>query len=85
MRSSPDGQQLQRIYRDRFAGKTDYRTTVGRVLAPYFGQWFPSTGSVLDLGAGYCEFINHYGAGIKYAMDLNPDRPCGPCSESNSW
>jgi SAM-dependent methyltransferase len=28
---------------------------------------------VLDLGAGYCEFINNATAGVKYAMDLNPD------------
>jgi SAM-dependent methyltransferase len=28
---------------------------------------------VLDLGAGYCEFINLATAGVKYGMDLNPD------------
>jgi len=72
MRASPDGLELQRIYSARFAGKTDYRTQVWRVLAPFFGQWFPSTGTVLDLGAGYCEFINNAVAGVKYAMDLNP-------------
>jgi SAM-dependent methyltransferase len=71
--SSPDGPDLQRIYDARFAGKTGYRTQVWRVLAPYFGQWFPATGTVLDLGAGYCEFINSATAGVKYAMDLNPD------------
>ena len=72
MRSSPDGPELQRIYRARFAGKTDYRTQVWKVLAPFLGQWFPSTGTVLDLGAGYCEFINNADARVKYAMDLNP-------------
>jgi SAM-dependent methyltransferase len=72
MRSTPDGPELQRIYSTRFAGKTDYRTQVWKVLAPYFGQWFPSTGTVLDLGAGYCEFINNATARVKYAMDLNP-------------
>lgn len=73
MGSTPDGPDLQRIYAARFAGKTGYRTQVWRVLAPYFGQWFPATGTVLDLGAGYCEFINNATAGVKYAMDLNPD------------
>lgn len=72
MRSSLDGPELQRIYGARFAGKTEYRTQVWRVLAPFFGQWFPSTGTVLDLGAGYCEFINNAAASVKYAMDLNP-------------
>lgn len=72
MRSSPDGPELERIYSARFAGKTDYRTQVWRVLAPFFSQWFPSTGAILDLGAGYCEFINNASARMKYAMDLNP-------------
>jgi len=64
---------VQRTYRARFAGKTDYRTRVWKVLASYFSQWFPSTGTVLDLGSGYCEFINNATACLKYAMDLNPD------------
>jgi SAM-dependent methyltransferase len=73
MRPTPDGPELQRIYATRFTGKADYRTSVWKVLAPYFGQWFPETGTVLDLGAGYCEFINNARAGVRYAMDLNPD------------
>jgi SAM-dependent methyltransferase len=73
MRATPGESELQQIYGARFAGKTGYRTQVWRVLAPYFGRWFPKTGAVLDLGAGYCEFINHVTAGSKYAIDLNPD------------
>lgn len=73
MYASPDGTELQQIYGTRFAGRTEYRTEVWRVLASYFGQWVPSTGAVLDLGAGYCEFINNVTAGEKFAMDLNPD------------
>jgi len=73
MRSAPDGPELQRIYGARFAGRTHYRTLVWKVLVSYFAQWFPGTGAVLDLGSGYCEFINNVAAGAKYAMDLNPD------------
>jgi SAM-dependent methyltransferase len=73
MHPSPGGPELQRIYGARFAGKSDYRTRIWKVLASYFGQWFPGTGTVLDLGAGYCEFINNAAAARKYAMDLNPD------------
>lgn len=73
MPTTPDGPELQRIYATRFTGKTDYRTSVWRVLVSYFSQWFPRMGTVLDLGAGYCEFINNVTAGEKYAMDLNPD------------
>jgi len=69
-----DEQDLQRIYSTRFAGKTDFRNRVWRVLASYFGRWLPPTGArVLDLGAGYCEFINNVEAATKYGMDLNPD------------
>jgi len=68
-----DKQQLQRIYRTRFAGRSEYRRKVWRVLASYFGHWIPPEGAVLDLGAGYCELINNVQAGTKYAMDLNPD------------
>jgi len=71
--ASLDGSELQQIYGDRFAGKTAYRSKVWSVLAPFFGRWIPSGGAVLDLGAGYCEFINHADAAVKYAMDLNPD------------
>jgi SAM-dependent methyltransferase len=73
MPSSLDEQELQRIYSTRFEGKSDYRTKVWRVLAPYFGQWIPQSATVLDLGAGYCEFINNVEASTKYAMDLNPN------------
>jgi SAM-dependent methyltransferase len=73
MRSSSDGSDLRKIYSLRFAGKDCHRTRIWRELVRYFSQWFPSDGAVLDLGAGYCEFINHASARVKYAMDLNPD------------
>jgi SAM-dependent methyltransferase len=73
MSPSPNQNELQRIYATRFSGKAEYRAAVWRVLAPFFSQWVPPTGTVLDLGAGYCEFINNATAGVKYAMDLNPD------------
>lgn len=67
------GLDLQRIYGTRFAGKTSYRDRVWKLLAPEFGQRFACTGKVLDLGAGYCEFINNCIASERYAMDLNPE------------
>ena len=68
-----DRQDLQRIYSNRFKDKIEYRLRVWRVLISYFSQWIPPNAAVLDLGAGYCEFINSVTAGLKYAMDLNPD------------
>jgi SAM-dependent methyltransferase len=63
---------LQQIYQTRFAGKAAYRTRVWQELTRYFSQWVPSDGSVLDLGAGHCEFINQAASATKFAMDLNP-------------
>lgn len=61
------------MYGARFSGRAAYRSQVWEVLTPFFSRWIPSTGAVLDLGAGYCEFINNAHAKKKYAMDLNPD------------
>lgn len=66
-------EDLQQIYRSRFAGKSAYRQKVWRVLSAYFSPWIPPDAAVLDLGAGYCEFINAVQCRSKYAMDLNPE------------
>ena len=73
MQRSPDEFELQQIYSARFVGKTEYRDKIWRVLVAYFEKWIPPAAVVLDLGAGYCEFINNTKASVKYAMDLNPD------------
>jgi len=71
---------LQQIYQTRFAGKSAYRQKVWAVLCPYFSAWIPSNATVLDLGCGWCEFINTVSCNQKFAMDLNPDsgRFAGP-------
>ena len=59
---------------DRFCGKTEYRNRVWETLTSgFFQRWIPKDSTVLDLGAGYCEFINNVQAQRKLAMDLNPD------------
>ncbi len=68
------GDDPQRIYRARFKGKLAYRDKVWSVLSrDYFQCYIRPGGAVLDLGAGYGEFINHIVCGKKYAMDLNSD------------
>jgi SAM-dependent methyltransferase len=64
---------LERIYQSRFSGQSEYRQKVWGVLCRFFSQWVPASASVLDLGCGYCEFINTVTARRKYAMDLNPE------------
>ncbi|MGE5205818.1 MAG: class I SAM-dependent methyltransferase [Chlamydiota bacterium] len=64
---------LEVIYDKRFSGREQERDKVWRVLTRHFFQrWVRPTDVVLDVGAGYCEFINNIQAGGKYALDLNP-------------
>src|ERR1700733_13888482 len=66
--------ELQSLYAKRFAGKSEYRDKVWRVLVnEYFARWLPACGSVLDLGCGHCEFINNVQLEKRFGMDLNPD------------
>jgi SAM-dependent methyltransferase len=69
----PNG--LASIYRRRFAGAEDYRMAVwGALVDRYFAPRFlGNVTSVLDLGAGYGEFIRNVDAPHRYAMDLSTD------------
>jgi SAM-dependent methyltransferase len=65
---------LEKIYRERFAGVQNYRAKVWKTLcAQFFARWISPDAVILDLGCGYCEFINNISAAQKYGMDLNPD------------
>jgi SAM-dependent methyltransferase len=66
--------ELKKLYEKRFAGKSQYRDKVWRVLVnEYFAQWISPQAVVLDLGCGHCEFINNVRAEKRFGMDLNPD------------
>ena len=68
------GDDVQRIYQTRFKGRLEYRNKVWDVLIrDYFQQYVRPQDAVLDLGAGYGEFIRRIICGKKYALDLNPD------------
>lgn len=68
-----DPQELERLYGERFAGRQEYRNQVWQVLVDhFFCRFIPADASVLDLGCGYGEFINHVRCGAKFGMDLNP-------------
>ncbi|MFZ0735689.1 MAG: class I SAM-dependent methyltransferase [Candidatus Acidiferrales bacterium] len=64
---------LQQIYQARFGDKSAYRQKVWSVLCAFFSRWIPTQATVLDLGCGWCEFINTVQCSRKFAMDLNPD------------
>jgi SAM-dependent methyltransferase len=66
-------QDLQTIYARRFAGIEKSRDQVWKVLTRhYFQRWVNPQDVVLDVGAGFCEFINNIQAKQKFAVDLNP-------------
>ena len=74
MSAHPGSADLAVIYANRFAGMESYRQRVWKILAEsVFSKWVSAEGAILDLGSGYCEFINNIRARVKYAMDLNPD------------
>ncbi|WP_417385596.1 class I SAM-dependent methyltransferase [Gimesia sp.] len=67
-------ESLQKEYQLRFGHLADYRQSVWQILcSEFFSKYVSPDARVLDLGAGWCEFINNVKAGQKYAMDLNPD------------
>lgn len=64
---------LESVYANRFSALEKQRQLVWQVLTrEFFQQWIKPDDKVLDVGAGYCEFINNVRAGSKIAMDLNP-------------
>ena len=65
--------QLTQIYEKRFSGHENYRNRVWKILVnKFFSKYLKTSYSVLDLGCGYGEFINHVRCEIRHAMDLNP-------------
>lgn len=73
---------VQKLYRERFPrAEQERKDGLWKVLCSSFFQKFvPRNAAVLDLGAGYCEFINHIDCATKYAVDPNADtvRCAGP-------
>jgi len=48
------------------------RDAVWKVITEYLQQFVPEDAVVLELGAGYCSFINHVRAREKHALDRSP-------------
>jgi SAM-dependent methyltransferase len=66
--------ELSDIYSKRFGQKDKQRQILWQTLCQsYFQKLVGPKAAVLDLAAGYCEFINNIKCGSKYAVDLNPD------------
>jgi SAM-dependent methyltransferase len=64
---------LEQMYERRFSGQQTARNQIwSTLIGSFFNRWIPPNATVLDLGCGYCEFINQVTASKKFAMDLNP-------------
>jgi SAM-dependent methyltransferase len=68
--------RIKTMYAHRFGNAEEGRSVVWKILTrQFFQRWIGPASAVLDLGAGYCEFINNISAARKYALDLNPVTP----------
>jgi SAM-dependent methyltransferase len=70
-----EGIYLKRLYENRFdPAQRKAKNALWRVLIQEFLQaYIPPSAAVLDIGGGYCEFINQVRAAEKQLIDLNPD------------
>lgn len=66
-------ENLEAIYERRFTPELEFRQKMWQVLCrDFFQKYVPENSVILELAAGYCEFINHIKAAQKTAVDLNP-------------
>lgn len=67
--------ELDKLYSQRFPeAELARKHAIWKVLCrDFFSRYVAPGDTVVDIGAGYCEFINNIQAGSKIAVDLNPD------------
>jgi len=67
--------RLKNLYRNRFdEQELQQKNKIWKVLCnSFFQKWIKKDFTVLDIGAGYCEFINNIQCAQKYAIDLNEE------------
>lgn len=59
-------------YKSRYVWNDD-RKVVWREIVSYLNKFIPKDGVVLDIGAGYCDFINNVVSKKRIALDYSPD------------
>jgi len=65
---------LKTIYKNRFNKNLEKRTKVWKILTSnFFQKYIKKENTVVEIAAGYCEFINQIKAKTKIAVDYNPD------------
>jgi ubiquinone/menaquinone biosynthesis C-methylase UbiE len=66
---------LQKIYATRFLEEElPLKNKIWKVIcSDFLNRFIKTTDTVVDIGAGYCEFINNIDCQVKIAIDLNSD------------
>ncbi len=59
-------------YKSRYVWNDD-RKVVWKEIVRYLSIFLPKDGTILDIGAGYCDFINNVEAKNRVALDYSPD------------
>ena len=62
-------------YHDAHLTPDPNRAIVWNVVNAHLARWIPPGGSVLEIGAGYCHWINGVRAARRAAVDIWPDFP----------
>lgn len=67
--------KLRRLYALRFSrDERQRKDRLWRILCQdFFQRYIRTDDTVLDIGAGYCEFINHIVCRRRIALDLSPE------------
>jgi len=84
-----------RYFESRFTPNAE-RDGIWREIAAYLqARYIPASAAVLDMGAGYCSFINHVQAAQRFALDLFPQvgeyaapgvqAAVGSCTDLSRW
>ena len=71
----PNITELDRLYANRFSEPERLaKSRLWKILCDSFlSRYIPPRATVLDIGAGYCDFSNNIAASRRIAIDLNPD------------
>lgn len=66
--------ELEKIYQRRFNADIVFRNKMWKLLCRnFFQKYIPTDSVVLEVAAGYCEFINNIVGKRKIVLDLNSD------------
>jgi SAM-dependent methyltransferase len=69
------GSRLDTLYANRFSDAERLKKSRlwQTLCASFFTRYIADSDVVLDVGAGYCDFVNHVRARRRIAVDINPD------------